>query len=67
MPYTIIVRKGSKRPFKIKNLQTGKIVGSSMTRAEAGRSIGYREEAIAKKGKKKIRAKVKKVLKRNKK
>ena len=64
MPYSIIYRKGAKRPYKIKNLQTGQIVGSSMTKAQAGRSIGYREEVIAKSGKKKIRAKVKKVVKR---
>jgi len=42
MPYSIRYRKGAKRPYKIVNKQTGKVVGSSTSRAKAGRSIGYR-------------------------
>lgn len=44
MPYEIKVDRGP-RPYKIINKQTGKEVGSSVTKAEAERSIGYRESA----------------------
>lgn len=47
MPYEIKVAKGP-RPFKIINKDTGKEVGSSLTKSEAERSIGYRVAAESK-------------------
>jgi hypothetical protein len=44
MPYKILKKKGA-RPFKIVNKLTKKVVGSSMTRAKATRSIGHRTNA----------------------
>ena len=44
MPYKI-VKKGGERPYKIVKADTGKVVGSSTSKAKASRSIGYREEA----------------------
>ena len=41
MPYTIIKGKGS-RPYKIKNTDTGKTVGSSKTLREAQASVRAR-------------------------
>lgn len=48
MPYRI--RRGTdlKRPFQIVNIQTGKVVGTSMSRDSAVKSIGYRESAESK-------------------
>lgn len=46
----IVIKKGSgKKPYKIIRKDTGKVVGSSSTKAKAYRSIGYREEAEMKK------------------
>jgi hypothetical protein len=44
MPYTIrkSTKKGDKRPYKIVNKQTGKIVGTSRTRKNAVGSIAHR-------------------------
>lgn len=56
MPYKIVKRKGS-RPFKIVNKSTGKVVGSSTSRAKAGRSIGYRSNAELMKEEQKWRGK----------
>lgn len=41
MPYKIVKRSG-KRPFKIINKLTGKVVGSSSSRADAEASIRAR-------------------------
>jgi hypothetical protein len=43
MPYIIKKGKG-KKPWMIVKKSTGKVVGHSATRAQAARSIGYREE-----------------------
>lgn len=51
MPYQIVYRKGSKKPYKIMRKDIHKIVGSSTSKAKAARSIGYREEAHKKKKK----------------
>lgn len=48
MPYIIVKRKGA-RPWKIVRADTKVVVGSSLTKAEAQRSIGYRMEAENKK------------------
>lgn len=45
MPYRIVKGKGA-RPWKI--MKGSKIVGTSTSKAKAGRSIGYREEAESK-------------------
>ena len=42
MPYTIRYEKGSKKPWKIVNLDTNKVVGSSATKAKAEASIRAR-------------------------
>jgi len=42
MPYSIKYVKGSKRPYKIVKSDTGKVVGSSKTRADAKASIRAR-------------------------
>ncbi len=42
MPYRIEHRKGQKRPWKIINKITGKVVGSSKTKAKAEASIRAR-------------------------
>jgi hypothetical protein len=46
MPYTVIKskKKGDPQPYKIKNRQTGEIVGSSRTQTKAWASIKHREE-----------------------
>lgn len=46
MPYKIL-KSGKK--YKIVNKETGKVVGTSTSRAKATRSIGYRMSAEAKK------------------
>lgn len=53
MPY-IIKKKGKK--YQIVNKETGKVVGTSDSKAKAGRSIGYRMEAEMKKRGKKMTA-----------
>ena len=42
MPYKIVYRKGDKRPWKIVKTTTGKVVGSSTTRANAVSSMRAR-------------------------
>ena len=44
MPYSIKKVKG-KRPFQIVNTQTGRVVGTSVTRADAQNSISHRMSA----------------------
>lgn len=41
MPY-VIRRRGGKKPYKIVNRNTGKVVGSSTSRAKAQRSVNAR-------------------------
>ena len=48
MPYRIKTVPGSKRPYQIVNTQTGKVVGSSLNKGKAQRSIGHRESAESK-------------------
>jgi hypothetical protein len=50
MPYAV-VKKDGPRPFKIIRKDTGKIVGSSTTRAEAQASIRARYANEKKRGK----------------
>ena len=52
MPYTIKKSKNKKdkRPYKIVNKTTKKVVGSSMTRKKAVGSMMHREDAMMKKG-----------------
>ncbi len=44
MPYKVFktIVKGDERPWKIKNLKTGKVVGTSKTQLDAEKSIGAR-------------------------
>lgn len=42
MPYKIEHRKGQKRPFKIINKNTGKVVGSSTSKKKAQASVRAR-------------------------
>jgi hypothetical protein len=55
MPYIIVFQKGSSRPWKIKRKDTGKVVGSSITKKAAQSSVLHRTEEVAKKRKKKRR------------
>lgn len=48
MPYRIKTVPGSKRPYQIVNIQTGKVVGTSLDKGKAQRSIGHRESAESK-------------------
>ena len=49
MPYKIVKSKiKSSKPYQIINKATKKVVGTSSSKAKAGRSIGYREKAIMK-------------------
>lgn len=48
MPYRIRKDPSGKRPYQIVNLQTGKVVGTSTTRAAAEGSIGHRTDAESK-------------------
>jgi len=42
MPYSIVFRKGSGRPWKIVKKSTGETVGSSVTKAQAESSVRAR-------------------------
>jgi hypothetical protein len=42
MPYEIVYVKGSDRPWKIRNTQTNRVVGSSKTKADAQASVRAR-------------------------
>ena len=57
MPYHIVKRSGAK-PYKIVRNADGKVVGSSKTKAQAGRSIGYRMESEPSKRSKDFKRKV---------
>ena len=46
MPYTVVHGKGV-RPWKIKDKQTRRIVGTSVLKRDALASIAHREKAIA--------------------
>lgn len=48
MPYDIIHEAGIARPWKIVRKSDGVTVGRSATRAQAGRSIGYRMQSEGK-------------------
>lgn len=51
MPYTIRNAKTGEKPFKIINKNTGKIVGSSTSKAKAQASIRARYAGEGKRGK----------------
>jgi len=54
MPYRLVFMKGSARPWKIRRKDTGKEVGSSITKKAALASIAHRTEPeLAKRRKKK--------------
>jgi len=57
MSYKIVKRKTKINPFKIINVQTRKIVGSSATLAKAKRSVGHRSNAELMKEEQKWRGK----------
>lgn len=44
MPYTL-VRSGGKRPWKIVNQETGRIVGTSKSKTKAQKSVVHRMKA----------------------
>lgn len=50
MPVTVRKGKGA-RPWKIVEIETGRQVGSSATKAKAARSAAYRNAAYRAKGK----------------
>ena len=45
MPYAVSKRGKGKRPYKIRNKNTGRIVGSSTSKAKANSSIRARNAA----------------------
>jgi hypothetical protein len=45
MPYKVIYRKGSDKPYKIVNRETGRVIGSSTSRGKAKASARARMAA----------------------